>query len=189
MIGDDFTSKHQGGGNGLVGLGYFINNQIANSWQISYGINGFYLPKTPISGTVVQENLFTNLAYGYHVTHYPIYAVAKINTPLVANRTSLSVDAGIGPNFMRTSDFTEYSLDGGITIPDRIFSGHTSITFGATAGIGIQVAEVFGDAPLECGYRFYYLGQGRLRRINTQVINTLHTGSIYGNVVLCALHI
>lgn len=189
LLGDKFTLAKRDGSNGLVGLGYFINGQNLERVQLSYGVNFFYLPKTSVSGTVVQEDLFTNLSYGYHLSHYPVYAAAKAKTSLPAPNLSLTVDAGIGPDFMRTGGFTEHSLDGGATIPDNAFSGHTSTTFSATAGIGLQLAKVFGEMPLECGYRFFYLGRGRLSKNTGQIVNNLHTGSAYANAVLCAVRI
>jgi len=189
LIGDDFTVTKHDGSNGLVGLGYFVEGQELNRVQLSYGINLFYLPETSVSGTVVQEDLFSNLSYGYHVTHYPIYAAARAKTDLPINHLALTVDAGIGPNFMHTDGFVEHSLDGGITLPDNAFSGHTTATFSATAGIGLQLAKVFGEMPLECGYRFFYLGQGRFSKKTDQIINSLHTGAAYANAVVCAVRI
>ena len=86
-----------------------------------------------------------------------------------------------------TSDFHEKPLDGGITIPDHIFSGRTTTTFSAMAGVGIKLKEVFGQAPLECGYKFFYLGQGSFGKETEQVVNTLKTGNSYANAVMCSL--
>lgn len=135
LIGDEFTLSKRDDSNGLVGLGYFIDGENSGRVQFSYGVNFFYLPKTSVSGAVAQEDLFTNLSYGYHLTHYPVYAVAKAKTNLSVPNLSLTVDAGIGPNFMRTGGFSEHSLDGGITIPDNAFSGHTSTTFSTIVGV------------------------------------------------------
>lgn len=187
LIGDEFTVSQHNDSNGLVGLGYFIDGQQLDRVQLSYGVDFFYLPKTSVSGTVVQENLFTNLSYGYQVTHYPVYASARAKTDLPINHLALTVDAGIGPNFMRTGGFAEHSLDGGITLPDNAFSGHTTTTLSATAGIGLQLAQVFGEMPLECGYRFFYLGRGRLSKETEQIVNDLHTGSAYANAVVCSV--
>lgn len=189
LIGDEFTVTRHHDSNGLVGLGYFVDGHSLERIQLSYGVNFFYLPKTSVSGTVVQEDLFTNLSYGYGVTHYPLYAAVKAKTSLPISRLALTLDAGVGPNFMHTGGFVEHSLDGGITIPDNAFSGHTSTTFSATAGVGLQLAKVFGEMPMECGYRFFYLGQGRLSKNTDQIINNLHTGSAYANAVLCAVRI
>ncbi|CEG57135.1 hypothetical protein [Legionella fallonii] len=189
LIGDDFTVTQHNGSNGVVGLGYYIDSQRFERFHLSYGLNGFYLPKAYVAGDVVQESLFTNLSYRYDTTNYPVYLVAKSIIPLPEKQSALTVDVGIGPNWMHTEGFAESSLDGGITIPDNAFAGRTTTTFSVTVGAGIQLANVFGKAPLECGYRFFYLGQGRFDRKTEQLIDTLHTGDAYANAVLCAVRI
>lgn len=189
LIGDDFTVTQHDGSNGIVGLGYYMDSQRFERFHLSYGLNFFYLPKSYVAGVVVQENLFTNLSYRYDTTNYPLYLIAKSTIPLPQQQSALTLDVGIGPNWMQAEGFAESSLDGGITIPDNAFSGRTTTTFSVTVGAGIQLANVFGKAPLECGYRFFYLGQGRFARNTTQLINTLHTGDAYANAVLCAVRI
>ena len=186
LIGDQFTLTNGNASNGLAGVGYFIDGQDTRRFTMSYGLNFFYLAKTAVTGDVIQENLFTNLAYRYNATHYPLYAVAKstIKTPFPKN--DLTLDVGIGPNFMWVSGFKEQSLDG-ITIPDNIFSSHTSTTFSATVGVGLKVNQFFGQAPLECGYRFFYLGQGHLNATTNQVQHNLNTGSDFANAVMCSI--
>lgn len=56
--------------------------------------------------------------------------------------------------------------------------------FSATVGFGVKMNYVFGPAPLECGYRFFYLGQGKLEASSNQALNTLNTGSVYANALL-----
>lgn len=186
LIGDEFTVTDHTGSNGLVGLGYFFDGQEKERFNMAYGINAFYLAKTAVTGDVVQENLFTNLAYRYHVTHYPVYAVAKAFIKTKSPKHALTLDVGIGPNFMRTSGFSESSLDG-ITLPDNIFSSRTTTTFTATVGAGVQFKRFFGAAPLECGYRFFYLGQGHFNTQTNQVLNTLNTGATYANALMCSI--
>ena len=193
LIGDNFSVTKRSGGNGLVGLGYLVdgkdhyfNGQERYLFKMTYGINAFYLGKTPVSGTVTQENMFTNLSYGYNVSHFPVYAAAKATVDLKSTPYALTVDAGIGPNFITTSGFQERSLDG-ITLPDRAFSGHTTTTFSAMVGVGLKVNHVFGDAPLECGYRFFYLGQGNFNTLSNQITNSLSTGSNYANALVCSV--
>lgn len=186
LIGDEFTVTDQTDSNGLVGLGYFLDGQKKELFEMTYGINAFYLPKTGVMGNIIQENLFTNLSYRYNVTHYPLYAVAKSTIKTKFPKYTLTMDAGIGPNFMNTNSFKEISLDG-VTIPDNIFSGHTTATFSATAGIGMKIDHVFGAAPLECGYRFFYLGQGSFNKNTNQLLNTLSTGNNYANALMCAV--
>lgn len=103
LIGDDFTlTKHQGS-NGLVGAGYFIDGKAFSPLRFSYGINAFYLPKTSVSGIVVQEETFSNLSYSYHIRHYPVYATLKAEKDFFKNCLTLTLDAGIGPNFMQAA--------------------------------------------------------------------------------------
>ncbi|KTC87691.1 hypothetical protein [Legionella drozanskii] len=187
LIGDRFTITNHKDSNALVGLGYFISDK--NSMNISYGLNGFYLPSTSVSGEVIQEDLFTNLSYRYKVTHFPVYAVAKSTIPLYSNKSSLVLNVGIGPNFMYLSDFKERSIDDGVTLSDHAFLSHTRTTFSATAGIGFRLNQIFGNIPLECGYRFFYLGQGRFRPRTDQLLTSLSTGSTYANAVLCSISV
>jgi hypothetical protein len=186
LIGDEFTLTHHNGSNGLVGLGYLIDGQERARFKMAYGVNAFYLARTRVAGQVIQENLFTNLAYQYKVTHYPVYAVAKSIIQTNLPNQSLTLDAGIGPNFMQANGFKESSLDG-VTLPDSIFSSRTTTTFSATIGAGIRLNQVFGQAPLECGYRFFYLGQGHFNKKTSQVVNTLNTGADYANAVMCSI--
>ena len=186
LIGDYITVANTSGSNGLVGAGYFIDGQDARRFKMNYGINWFYLPSTRVNGTVTQENLFTNLSYSYHVTHYPLYVVAKSTINTKSPNHSITLDAGIGPNFMTTSNYQESSLDG-ITLPDQIFSGKTTTTFSVTTGLGVQFKNFFGPAPLECGYRFFYLGRGSFNVLTQQVVNPLNTGNVYANALMCSI--
>ncbi len=188
LIGDDFTVNSQNSSNALVGLGYFIDRQANARFKMAYGLNFFYLPKTGVAGTVVQESLFTNLSYGYNLTHYPLYAIAKSTIDLNSTH-ALTIDLGIGPNFMKVGGFHEASLDGGMTLPDHVFSGHTTTTFSASAGLGVKFNQVFGEAPLECGYRFFYLGQGNFNIVTNQVVTKLSTGTVHANALLCSVTI
>lgn len=187
LIGDDFTVTSGKDRSGLVGIGYLIDGQEKDLFKIAYGINAFYLAKTGVSGNVVQEGFFTNLFYGYHVTHYPVYAIVTSTIHKKLFKYALTIDLGIGPNFMHTSNLQEHSIDGGITIPDNAFSGHTTTAFSAMTGVGIKFNNFFGSAPLECGYKFFYLGQGSFTKKTNQLLNTLNTGSDYANAVMCSI--
>lgn len=188
LIGDTFTTETGNHKNALFGLGYFIDGLKKEKADFSYGVNFFYLPKTSISGSVVQENLFSNLSYQYSTVNYPLYAMVRsiIQTP--NQRLNMIIDAGIGPNFMQLSEFNESPINNS-TIPDHIFTGHTSTTFSATVGASIRLNQLFGSAPVECGYRFFYLGQGHLNIASNQVRNTLETGNNYANAIICAISI
>lgn len=186
LIGDTFTVTGHNDSNALVGAGYFLDVQEKSFFKISYGVNAFYLAKTMVSGNIIQENLFTNLSYKYNLTHYPIYAIAKSTIQTNSTKYALTIDAGIGLNFMRTDGFLEHSLDG-ITIPNNIFSSHTTTAFSATTGFGIKINHIFGATPLECGYRLFYLGQGYFNPTTNQILNTLNTGSVYANAMMCSI--
>jgi hypothetical protein len=153
---------------------------------MSYGINAFYLAPTSVSGNVIQEDLFTNLSYHYNIANYPVYVTAKstinLNSPL-----ALTIDVGVGPNFMRTYDFQENSLDGGFTLPDKIFSANTTTTLSATVGVSLKINHALGQLPLEIGYRFFYLGQGHFKTSNDQVLNKLNTGNTYANALFLSI--
>lgn len=187
LIGDHFSVTKHSESNGLVGVGYYLDGQQTNRFNLSYGINAFYLPTAGVNGLVTQEQLFTNLSYHYSTTNYPIYFGAKA---LINNKASdkynFTIDAGIGPNIITTSTVTETSLND-FTIPDNTYSGRTTAAFSAMAGIGIRMNNVFGRAPMECGYRFLYLGQGSFNKLSNQLINSLNTGNSYANALLCSI--
>jgi len=190
LIGNDFTVSHQHGGNGLAGLGYLLDGPDKGWFRMNYGINAFYLGKTQVAGVVVQENTFANLSYKYKITHTPIYFLAKSTTePFHSKKMALVIDAGLGSNFMKTGDFSESSLDGGNTLPDNPFSGRTTATLSAMIGVSLKLNHVLGNEPLECGYRFFYLGQGRFNKNTNQLLNTLNTGYIYANALMCSVSI
>jgi hypothetical protein len=186
LLGDKFTVSHRKGSNGLVGLGYLIDGQEYAKFRLAYGLNAFYLPKTSVAGHVIQEHLYKNLSYRYDVTHYPVYALAKLLIKTNSPNHELTLDIGMGPNFMKTHGFKESSLDG-ITLPDAIFSSRNTASFSATVGAGIRLNEVFGKAPMECGYRFFYLGQGHFNKETSQVQKPLSTGAAYANAVMCSI--
>ncbi len=154
------------------------------NYDIDYGVNAFYLARSRTSGLITQENLFTNLAYHYSAENFPIYAIAKARIKTHSKKVSVTIDAGVGPNFMKTSNYQDWSLDGGVTVPDGAFTGKYNITLSATLGIGIQLNELVKSVPIEIGYRFFYLGQGEFKSRNNQLLNSLKTGNIYANALV-----
>jgi len=193
LIGDDFKVKKSRAQNFLVGAGYYFrgfDTECGSCCGIDasllYGINAFYLLPTHVKGVVIQENLFTNLSYRYSRANCSIYAATKALIHF-GSCQDLTIDLGIGPNIVRTSGFKEKSLDGGVTLPDHIFAGKTTIVFSATAGAGWRVRHLFGNLSLEIDYRFFYLGQGKLKKVNSQVKNTLRTGHSYGNTLFLSI--
>lgn len=187
LIGDDFDVKKSSDQNFLVGIGHYFEWLDIGRTSILYGINAFYLAPVKVEGNITQEDKFTNLSYHYYRTNYPIYLAAK--TLVHCNRyNDVVIDLGIGPNIINTKDFKERSLDGGITIPDaHIFTKKTVVAFSATAGFGWRINEVFGSFSFEIDYRFFYLGQGELKKNNKQLRNTLRTGNSYGNSIFFSI--
>ncbi|MDF1683854.1 MAG: SPOR domain-containing protein [Legionellaceae bacterium] len=187
LIGDRFTVTHQDKQNILLGFGYFLDGSEYKRAKLAYGVNAYYLARTKVSGDVYQEHLFNNLSYQYTQTNIPIYASAKAGLKTKYEKLSLLLNTGIGPNIMQTSNFSEASRDGGRTLPDKIFTGKTNVNFSATAGIGARLDQVLGNVPFECGYQFFYLGDGAFDRQTDQVMNTLKTGTSYAQALICSV--
>lgn len=189
LIGDDFRVSKSHDQNFLVGVGYYFDGCNIDRAKVLYGINAFYLAPTKVKGAIVQEGLFKNLSYQYDITNYPIYLAAKalIHCGMCYD---LAIDVGIGPNIVSTRSFKEHSRDGGITIPDaHLFSGKCSVAFSATAGLGCRIKNAFGNFSFEIDYRFFYLGQGELRKNNGQLRNNLHSGNSYANALFFSISI
>lgn len=185
LIGDNFSITRNNDNNVLWGIGYLLDGPTRGRCNWSYGLNLFYLPSTTVAGVVTQEQLFTNLAYSYDISHLPLYVDVKTSINNDNEKYALTLDAGIGPNFMHTSNFHEVSLDDGFTLPDNIYSGRSSTTFSVTAGIGLKANHLIGRFPFECGYRFFYLGQSDLNKQTDQVLTALVTGHNYANAIVC----
>jgi hypothetical protein len=188
LIGNDYTVSKKNDQNALLGLGYFLDGTDHSAFKLSYGINAFYLAKTNVRGSVFQEGLFENLAYQYNVSHLPVYAALKAMLNNNSDKYTVTVDAGIGPNFMTTSNYSESSIDGGITLPDNAFLGHTTAVFSATAGIGVKFNNILVNGPIELGYRFFYLGQGDFNTRTNQLLDTLQTGNSYANALVLTIY-
>lgn len=76
---------------------------------------------------------------------------------------------------MQTSHYNETPLTP-YSLPDNAFGHYNNVAFTATLGIGLRLNHLFKKAPLERGYRFFYLGQGQLAANTNQLLNTLKTG-------------
>lgn len=140
-----------------------------------------------MSGDVLQETVFNNLSYSYNISNYPLYFTAKPIIDTSNPDVKITMNVGIGPNFMQTNHFTEKSQPGGdaVSIPDQFWGNSVTTAFSAMAGAGIQLDHVFGKAPLECGYKFFFLGQGHFNTMNDQVRNSFKTGNVYTNALSC----
>jgi len=171
----------------LVGTGLFLPSFDQDPFKLSYGINAFYFAPTSVNGNIIQENLFTNLSYQYKTQHVPVYLAAKKKIDTNNEKYSVILDAGLGPNFMFITDYKENSLDG-ITLPDNTYANRSNnIAFSVSAGIGLRLNNVLGKMPLECGYRFFYLGQSDLYSSSNQLQNNLSTGDKYANALVCSV--
>ncbi|MDR3491356.1 MAG: hypothetical protein P4M12_04835 [Gammaproteobacteria bacterium] len=186
LIGDYFSVTKRHKAQALVGLGYYIDDMTNNNVHMSYGLHAFYLPSTTVKGDVTQELMFTNLSYKYRVSHVPIYFVIKSTIAKPSANYALILDAGIGPNIIMTRGFKEQSLDN-ITIPEQPFSSYTKSALSGMVGIGIKMNHIFRSAPVECGYRFFYLGRSYLPKNSDQVLNNLSTGNMYANALSCSV--
>ncbi|MDR3443261.1 MAG: hypothetical protein P4L65_09605 [Legionella sp.] len=191
LIGDHFSADSSSDGNGLLGLGLFFNGAEGERVNFTYGINAFYLGKTYVSGTVTAEAQPAPVwRYKHTQTSYPIYFDAKLDIGNKNNeRYGFTMDFGLGPNIMVTGNVIQQSLDNGFTNSERNFLGQTNIVFSGMAGVGFRISEVFGQAPLECGYRFFYLGKGDFSKTTNQLLTQFKTGTTYANALLCSVTI
>ena len=185
MRGNEYTATNDTQGNGLFGLGYYLDGYATNRFQLIYGLDAFYLPSTSVQGTILVENIFPTLAYSYKIQNVPLYAAAKALIYTNNDKYNITVDAGIGPNFMNITGYNEAVIQNG-AVPQNNFSSHDQVTFSATVGAGVRFNNILGKFPLECGYRFFYLGQGQLTINNDQYLNALKTGDNYANAVVCS---
>lgn len=183
LIGDRYSVSSHTDQNVLLGLGYYIRPID----YFSYGVNAFYLANTTVKGIVIQEKAFSNLNFSYDVTNIPIYF--SIKPKLISNENHIIIlHFGAGPNIVKTSNVTEDARDGGITQPEHFFTGNTSIAFSTVAGFDVILPHIkfYPNTPLECGWRFFYLGRGEFDKQNGQVKSTLNTGDNYANALLCS---
>jgi hypothetical protein len=188
LIGDHFSVNHRYAANVLMGAGLYFDGPTMHQTSFSYGINAFYLPHTTVEGTISQEQVFTNLAYRYTLTNMPVYFAGKARlNDFAKSPYTLTLSGGVGPNFIRTGNVNERSLDNGFTIPDTAFSGRTTTAFSAMVGVGVEFKNVFKQVPVECGYRFFYLGQSSFSKRTDQLINTLKTGNNFANALTCSV--
>jgi hypothetical protein len=199
LLGARYTVKAHNQGSGLVGLGYLIDGSILfdklpflnkvpyiNNIPFSFGIDTFFLGQTSVTGYILEEGLFNNLSYRYKLQHIPMYFVAKTVLNTNFDKIKLAVDGGIGPNFMSASRYFETPIDA-FAIPNNAFTSRNNVEFSATVGASLRFNNISEQLPIECGYRFYYLGRGKFKINNNQVINPLTTGSNYANAFVCSV--
>ncbi|MDR3442679.1 MAG: hypothetical protein P4L65_06635 [Legionella sp.] len=182
-----YTVDSSNQGSGLVGVGYFFNGPLLlEHAQLTYGANAFFLGQTSVNGRIVENNL-RNFAYRYNIQHLPLYFAAKALINTNYDKFKLALDAGIGPDFMSLSGYREVALNS--SIARRPFSDTNQAIFSATAGISIRFSPSPESLPIECGYRFFYFGQGQFDIRSHQANNALQTGNGYANAVVCGVSI
>ncbi|QDQ39780.1 hypothetical protein E3226_004925 [Legionella geestiana] len=186
LVGNRYTVEDNGQMSGLAGVGLYFDAWSRERMHFSYGVNLFYLGETHVRGNIIQEGVFTNLSYRYSIENLPLYAAAKAIIDMDNPRYAVTMDAGVGPNFMRLSDYRETPLIASVT-PDNAFGRANTTTFSAMAGVGLRMNNLIGALPVECGYRFFYLGKGNLHRVNEQYLDTLSTGNTYANALVCSV--
>ncbi len=160
----------------LAGAGYFFDAFSRQTMDVSMGASVYYLNSATVNGLIYLERTFPNLSYQYKTTNVPLYANAKAVLTDQSKRLSFVVDVGVGPNFIKTHDYRESSIDGGVTIPNQAFHGDTQVKFSAMAGIGLRLNQVWKNTALEVGYKYFYLNEGELNP-RPQVLNHLKTGN------------
>ncbi|TAL60985.1 MAG: hypothetical protein EPN84_08695 [Legionella sp.] len=186
LLGDRFIARDRHDTNALVGAGYLLSGPERARVSIEYGINLFYLDQTRVTGFIQQELMFTNLAYSYQVTHFPVYAMAKALVKSPCEKIDFTVDAGIGPNFMNIHAYKEHALND-MTLPNNAFNGRSLTQLSEMVGVGLQINNFFGKVPFEVGYRFYNLGKGSLRPRTDQILNNLSTGNITAQALIATV--
>jgi len=187
LRGNGYTVNNNTPGIALFGVGYYLDGIVRDRVDVKFGVDWLYMLSTPVSGFINQEQTFQNLSYRYNVRNMPLYFAAKAKYKDSKDRYDWIFDIGVGPNFIRTSGYSESSLTD-FTIPNNnAFTAHNNVAFTAMTGVGIRAHNVFGKIPLECSYRFMYLGEGQLQNNNNQVSNTLLTGHGYANSVVCGV--
>jgi hypothetical protein len=187
LIGDQYnvTNRHDWGS--IAGIGYLLDGPQWGRVTLDYGINVFYLSKTKVSGLIKQEMLYNNMAFQYYVDNLPLYAVVKALVDTNFYNLTATIDAGLGPNFMATTQFKDPPLND-YTIPDNAYSGHPNVTFSAMAGVGLRY-NLMNTLPVEIGYRFFYLGSGYLNPNNPAVLNQLKSGKNIAQALLFTISI
>jgi hypothetical protein len=185
LIGDDFSVNNRHNGNVLIGLGYYFDGQTWPAYQVSYGLNLFYLPQVEVNGNVTQEGVFTNLSYQYNMSNLPIYAIVKGIFNTASTNYDIAIDAGIGPNFMSLTGFKEMPLTS-FSVSDHPFKNATDVTLSATLGLNVRMKHLVPAHIVECGYRFFYLGEGHLSH-TMEVSSSLSTGNTFANALICSL--
>ncbi len=185
--GNWYTFNNGTRGNWLFGAGYYLDAFVRESYNVKLGLDWLFLVKTPVQGFINVEQTFQNLSYSYTVQNVPVYFAAKVKYKGLIAHQDWILDFGVGPNFMRTSDYSEKPLTDDTIANNQLFASRNNTTFSAMAGLGIRIYGAKNAPSLEFGYRFLYLGQGTLAANDNQLINTISTGQNYANMMICGV--
>lgn len=186
-VSNRFTVKTHNQGSGLVGLGYMLDGPtVLDKFPISYGIDTFFLGQTSVSGHVIQSGRYKNFSYRYKIQNIPLYFDAKTVVNTKSDKVKLAFDVGIGPNFMSASRYFETALNDTV-VAKKDFSSRDNVNFSVTVGAGLRFNDAPGRLPIELGYRFFYLGQGKFHINHHQASNALKTGDNYANALVCTV--
>lgn len=159
----------------LAGLGYFFDALSYNPLSLGLGPQIYYLERNNTSGLIFMERAFPNLDYHYQIQNIPLYAALKLKWQGQDTVSSFVLNLGLGPNFIKTKNYYERSLDDGLTIPNQAFSGQSRTRFSAMAGLGLQFKIPNNKFAVEVAYKYFYLGEGILNP-RPGFLNALTTG-------------
>ncbi len=176
----------------LFGLGLFFDLPFDCRDTFSLGLDAFYFGQITVKGDILQQQTNDLFRYQYAVTNFPIFAATKAtlrNDHELFNDMAITLDFGIGPN-IQTTRYNQYPTDSLISIQPSLFFGKNDLSgigFAATAGVGLKLDDFLITVPLECGYRFFYLGQGKLSiNSNANVETNLAIPSL-AQAVVCSI--
>ncbi|MDF1646201.1 MAG: hypothetical protein P1U61_04350 [Legionellaceae bacterium] len=181
-VGNEYNATKKNSGNVIVGVGLLRPAVSYKAVDVEYGVQLYYLPSTTTGGNIEIENVLPNLSYKYATSFLPLYANLKLNIDTQMEKTKLTVDFGIGPDFMTFSSYHEKPLTNS-TIPNSFFSRTTSTQFATLFGVGLKSDKYLNNSSLELAYRFFYLGGMDVSPNNNQVLTNFKTGPIYANAI------
>lgn len=182
LVGNHYYPTQKNSGNVIVGAGFLIPATSYKTVDFEYGLQLYYLPGTITSGGIKIEDVLPNLNYKYTMSYLPLFANLKANIATKYDKTKLTLDFGVGPDFMSFYNYREQPLTTA-TIPNRFFSRQTATEVAALFGVGVKSDRLPGGGSFEIGYRFFYLGTAEFTPNNSQVLNNFKTGAMYANAL------
>jgi hypothetical protein len=181
----DASVTDRGNINWLAGLGYFMTASKNEYARFDLGLDAYYLAPTKVKGVMnVNIPLLGTFSdkYEYKSQHVPIYAAAKAIIHTGAPSVSFVFNAGAGVNLFRAYGADLKGMQDDL---DKVFANKTKATFSASAGLGLRINS--SRTPLECGYRFFYLGEGKLKTADWLELDDPKTGKTYAHAGLCSV--